>query len=600
MWKDFETDEDLLGYQVQADLLSKVILDNEMLPITIGVFGNWGSGKSSLMLLIEKNISNWMKKNEKEKVLHIKFNSWQFENYDNTKLTLIQTILEKLSDDIERKKDIFEKTDDLFSKINYLHLGVLALKKLAAGIIPQNIKDILPSLEDLKGCISVENYQKLLNELQPHDTSRFVSQFRKSFEELINEAKYKVVVVYIDDLDRCAPERVIECLEAVKLFLNVEKTAFVIGADERVIEFAINDHYPLQRSNEEKKYSPFSDYLEKLIQLPYKLPKLSYNEQETYILLLLCKKHLNAQYTDVHKAFLKFRDNDKHAKFDLGEIKKACPAIDLKTVEGYMGILPLMTRFLNGNPRQLKRFLNAFDLRLQLAEVANIRESIEPEILAKLMVLEYSPYHRSLFEDLFQRQLSDGFIKGIETIEQQAKDGEITDEKWKDKWTSKDDKSWLSASPTLKDVNLRDYFWIARDSIKDEVPLEDIITRPILSLYSRLMKLMTRKHLKDCLNEELGGDKFSDDEKRMLILLLNRSIRKNPKNAQSWKILNADEDNHLIGNDINKLSNLFENVVSEEIPPSASSFFKRMSAMAEFGEFMRKLPISQQLTNALK
>ena len=57
MWSDNETTQDLLGYQVHADLLKKIILDKSMLPITIGVFGNWGSGKSSLMLLLYEGIS---------------------------------------------------------------------------------------------------------------------------------------------------------------------------------------------------------------------------------------------------------------------------------------------------------------------------------------------------------------------------------------------------------------------------------------------------------------------------------------------------------------------------------------------------------------
>ena len=56
MWSDNETTQDLLGYQVHADLLKKIILNDAMLPISIGVFGNWGSGKSSLMLLLQQSL----------------------------------------------------------------------------------------------------------------------------------------------------------------------------------------------------------------------------------------------------------------------------------------------------------------------------------------------------------------------------------------------------------------------------------------------------------------------------------------------------------------------------------------------------------------
>lgn len=58
MWSDNETTQDLLGYQVHADLLRKIILNDAMLPISIGVFGNWGSGKSSLMLFFSSHYMN--------------------------------------------------------------------------------------------------------------------------------------------------------------------------------------------------------------------------------------------------------------------------------------------------------------------------------------------------------------------------------------------------------------------------------------------------------------------------------------------------------------------------------------------------------------
>ena len=60
MWSDNETTQDLLGYQVHVDLLKKIILEDGMLPISIGVFGNWGSGKSSLMLLLKNSIDAWV------------------------------------------------------------------------------------------------------------------------------------------------------------------------------------------------------------------------------------------------------------------------------------------------------------------------------------------------------------------------------------------------------------------------------------------------------------------------------------------------------------------------------------------------------------
>ena len=132
MWSDNETTQDLLGYQVHADLLKKIILNDAMLPISIGVFGNWGSGKSSLMLLLQQSLQEWEKSQQNEYhriILQVYFNSWQFESYDSTKLTMIESILEALDKDINERKDVFERMDDFLERINFLKAGVFILKK---------------------------------------------------------------------------------------------------------------------------------------------------------------------------------------------------------------------------------------------------------------------------------------------------------------------------------------------------------------------------------------------------------------------------------------------------------------------------------------
>ena len=126
MWSDNETTQDLLGYQVHADLLKKIILSDSMLPISIGVFGNWGSGKSSLMLLLQQALKEWEQSQQGENhnmILQVYFNSWQFESYDTTKLTMIESILEALDKDIEKRRSFFEKADDFFARINFLKAG---------------------------------------------------------------------------------------------------------------------------------------------------------------------------------------------------------------------------------------------------------------------------------------------------------------------------------------------------------------------------------------------------------------------------------------------------------------------------------------------
>lgn len=602
MWKDTESDIDMLGYQVHADLLAKIILQKDMLPTSIGIFGDWGSGKSSLMLLLQKTLDEWVFKtnegNEKcpqnqtkenNKVLQIKFNSWQFENYENTKLTLIEHILSCIVDDISKRKDLFEKIDDLFNRLNYLKAGILCLKRIYSKIVPSNFNSLLPSEEELKGLIDKDDYKRLISEISPYNTSRFISKFRSSLERIIEQANYRCVVVYVDDLDRCSPDRIIECLEAVKLFLNVKGTAFVIGADERILEYAINKHYPNNNaSNEDRnRYSPFSDYLEKLIQIPFKLPKLSFSEQETYILLLLCRKFLPEALKEVPiEMFLKFRARDKHTKYSMEKIKKDCSekCIDFTSVERLVPILPLMEHFLNGNPRQLKRFLNTLDLRLQLADVAQFHE-IRPDVLVKLMVLEYSPLYRERFEDLYSFEVADdtlkdshGCIKDIVTVENEAKAKNIVSLRWKDNWSSDILIRWLSSEPSLSDVDLRDYFWLSRESIKNSVPEESVISAKVQRDFYLLYKQTpTISGLKIQMQTICSDEHSSDGDLDLLTYVINSYLRKNPTDQQVWKILSSDEDNLLIKENVDRLKLLFSDVKVNEIPPVASIFFKRMS-----------------------
>ena len=131
MWKDIETAEDLLGYRFHAKLLKDIVLDDNMLPTSIGIFGNWGYGKSSLMLLMQKEVDIEIAKQNNAgkdwRVLQVRFNGWQYENYESTKYSLIQVLLDSVESYLSANKDFFEKLDGLLRRINLLKVGVLLL-----------------------------------------------------------------------------------------------------------------------------------------------------------------------------------------------------------------------------------------------------------------------------------------------------------------------------------------------------------------------------------------------------------------------------------------------------------------------------------------
>lgn len=604
MWSDNVTKQDFLGYQVHADLLQKIILEDDMLPLSIGVFGNWGSGKSSLMSLLHEGIELWSKSvntnstSTKYKVLQICFNSWQFESYDSAKLTMIETILDAVQSDISDDKDFFEKTDDFFARIKFLKAGVFLLKKAYENLTPDVIKKWMPTEEEIDKITGKDEYKKLISEVSDGNTSKVVESFRTIFENLLTDANYKVVIVYIDDLDRCDPKRIIECLEAVKLFVNVERTVFVIGADERIIEYAIKLHYPIEQEKEEIS-SPFSDYLEKLIQLPYKLPRLSDNEQETYITLLLCKQHLSHNFEKIYSQYLEFRKRDKHSKFNIEDLKTLNPELDFQSVEYMLPIVPLMKQFLNGNPRQLKRFLNTLYVRKELADVAGF-ENIRPDVLVKLMVLEYNTLFNARFEELYKIQRQNNGFLPIEHAEQQAiSETGIEDPQWRDNWSSDYLRRWLACPPSLKDINLQDYFWVARDALKNERPVASLVTNKINLLYKNLKSIQIDRVMKQRLPDSVSI--LSDDEKEMLIMLLNRDLSLNPASPNCWRILNNDDGNLIIDSNLDRIKSLFFHVDTEKIDPQASAFIIKMKLVSEeICSFMGTLKLNPSLNRAIE
>ncbi len=611
MWSDNETTQDLLGYQVHADLLQNIILNDAMLPISIGVFGNWGSGKSSLMLLLQKGIEAWKQRiketndelpegapYENNKVLQVRFNSWQFESYDSTKLTMIESILEALTKDIKDHKDCFEKVDDFFARIKFLKAGVFILKKVYENLTPDYIKKWFPTEAELAKITGSDEYNNLMDDISNGNTAKFVAKFRQLFEDLITDAKYKAVIVYIDDLDRCDPKRIIEYLEAVKLFANVNRTAFVIGADERIIEYAIKLHYPIEQKKEEIS-SPFSDYLEKLIQLPYKLPKLSSNEQETYITLLLCKNNFSEiVFNRIHNHYVEFRKQDKHSKYNITHIKASSSSIDFDCVEYMLPIVPLINQFLNGNPRQLKRFMNTLYVRKELARVAGFEE-IRPDILAKLMVLEYNTLYSSRFEELYKLQRDNAGVLPIADVEKQAKTAEgIQEPGWKDNWSSEYLTRWINSQPSLADVNLQNYFWIARDALKNETPIASFVTTKVSLVFKRLCAIQLNRILVKELPDSIKG--FDDGEKDMIVYLINEKLRQQPDVPDCWRILNSDESNLLLEKNIDRLKLLFDNVKTAAIDPQAATFFVRMlNEDGEVRQYMKTLSISKALSNSI-
>lgn len=506
MWSDNETEVDLLQFKYLASSITKIIKSPSLLPTTIGVFGDWGSGKSSLLKMVQKDLM------AESDVLCLTFNGWLFEGFEDAKTALMGTILDEFNDSKRLTPKGIELLGKLMKRVNWFQLagmaGRYALPALAG--VPQislvnAAQDIWSTLKGKSKEIDIEEAKKLLKEAPEgqENIRRNIRDFRKDFSELLKETKFKSLVVFIDDLDRCLPDTIIETLEAIRLFLFVPGTAFILGADERLVEYAVRQRFPELPGTETEVGR---DYLEKLVQFPIRIPPLSGSEIESYINLLFTHLHLaekEEDYKKVCESVAKFKPTDVcDLSFNLEIYRNLFPDLAISTdLEGdfdlTLQISHILTPGLGGNPRRTKRFLNTLLLRMELGKDRGL--DLYRQILAKLMLLEYlkpeffkqlarlqanqsgKPKELNEVENFLRKLISsqeEASVKLNETEQGEAKakskninttestqslDQLPTEiQPWlADNWM----RNWLASDPPLKDTDLRPYFYIAHDTV---------------------------------------------------------------------------------------------------------------------------------------
>lgn len=509
MWADNETDEDLLGFEIHANLIRSIVTDPAMLPVTVGLFGDWGGGKSSILKLLQRDLAPTNVDNPETIVIY--FDTWVFQGYEDAKTAILAVLLQELKEHRAFKNKIYDEATGLLRRVNLMKVAKVGL---AAGVSYLSANP-LPLLATLRGKPeesvkkdakkkaagkgskdkqSGDDDDKWLRDVA--DSACDVKTFRRDFEAMLKKTGLKSLIVLIDDLDRCSPDRVIENLEAIKLFLNVKGMAFVIAADRRIVENAIRVRYTevLSSTNlaPEERDNLVTDYLEKLVQVPYTLPKLAPHEVRSYLSLLLFKKLVPEQFGALQAAYSQFIRENRYEPFDLRPHLKLAEGDNRRDeVEETFRIVETccdpITEGLKGNPRQIKRFLNTLWMRLQLARVAKLNR-LDRAILIKLMVLEYINEER--FRDVYDahRKSADGTAQMFEELEDFGKAKASTDTLAS--WRQPQVERWIKTAPPLAHVDLRDYFWLSRSSLDDTFAGVQLVSQAV----------------RRCVDELLSGD----------------------------------------------------------------------------------------------
>ncbi len=191
----------------------------------MALYGKWGSGKSTLMKYIGSEL-------EKGDFKSIYFPAWEFEKDENLPLSLIHFISDETGANSEKivKEFINLAGDAMLSAVKSITLD--------AGVIKINGATLVNSADEF---IKKDKEQ---NNSAYKKTKEFKEKFTKAESIIVKKSKKRKLVIFIDDLDRCEPENVLNLISIIKLFFTYSKNIiFMFGCDKNAISKAVQHKY---------------------------------------------------------------------------------------------------------------------------------------------------------------------------------------------------------------------------------------------------------------------------------------------------------------------------------------------------------------------
>jgi formylglycine-generating enzyme required for sulfatase activity len=361
--------QDALEFAPYCDTLIAILRDNATrTPLTLGLFGSWGSGKTSLMRMLEAGIQR-----ARVPGFHTTwFNAWKYNREEVLWRALLLQVLDALRPSAaelaanetdrtlaDRAADLDRLEESLYRTVEWEELGRWTLDwaralrgtaedaaEIALSFVPGSkplialLKQITEAVAGKKDASLAEAFHREVTR-QRREQLRSLEQFERSFQEVLDRHIVQPsgrLIVFVDDLDRCLPDKAIEVLEAINLFLDVPGCIFVLGLDQEAIIDTIQTRYQGRLKARE--------YLEKLIQIPFQLPPIEDRNMRGFVDALV------PHFPDAR-----------------------CSEV--------------FTKGLPRSPRQVKRTINMFLLMWRLSRL-QLPESIEPVRLAKVVVIQHN------------------------------------------------------------------------------------------------------------------------------------------------------------------------------------------------------------------
>ena len=291
--------EDNLDIKIHSESLINFIRHSNT-PITVGIQGEWGSGKTSLLNSIHHAYSS------EPCFRQIWINSWEYSllsTPEEALLKIINRIIDELLDsdtDGKTRDNIKEGAKNIFK--GALRIGA----QVALGSEAAKVTD------ELMG-----------------STEHSISTLRRHLSDLVTEISvrptnpYKKIIIYVDDLDRIEPKNAVAILELLKNIFSVPNCVFILAIDYQVVVKGLEHKFGKQTHENEWEFRAFFD---KIIQLPFMMPMGQYN----------IGKYVNALLLNI--GFVKDEGLDDEA------------------------ITEIIQLSIGGNPRAIKRLINSVSL----------------------------------------------------------------------------------------------------------------------------------------------------------------------------------------------------------------------------------------------
>jgi hypothetical protein len=383
---DRPTSKPALGFERIATALAALIVRSDP-QFAVGIFGDWGSGKTTLMEAIRVKLA------DESSVVTVEFNAWRYEREAQILVPLLDTVRMAIVDwsaqlNPEKAKRIRMITARISGVVRALCMGISGEIGIPGGL--KIGYDMGKTLEALNSASEQDRPQSL---------------YFAAFQELagvIAELRangVSRVVIFIDDLDRCLPENALEVLESIKLFFDLVGFIFVVGLNSAVVDRAVRSRFdtasvtsrvrePVAQGDREDFYELERHYIEKIFQVPYRVPAVLPDDLNTLLESMFEENSLDASQREEFST----------------------------TVRPYLDYVASIRRV---NPREIKRFLNAYTLQIIIRQELDSCSILALQTLSFRRDWEYfynaAMVDSTLFLDALQRYRS-GDVAAFEDV----------------------------------------------------------------------------------------------------------------------------------------------------------------------------------------